>query len=344
MGKSSLCQREESGPWLKHEIRNLPDGPATLSYLPGVARYGPAHLALFGAARHITERAVFVAGPGATPTAVWAARAGAQVIAWHDSIAENLSLTYSLETNGCRAKQASVRHDHGDLTAHTCDLALLHLPRGRERQTEMIQLGAAMLRPGGRLIFVGATNEGVRAALRDATELCGQAGIVNRKGGYHAGVAYAPAEPLALPDVRFTDRTIELDGSLAVLRSCVGLFAHDRLDGGAAALIEAMQITAGTEILDLGCGTGLVGLVALRRGARLRATDVSARAVVGTRETLKANEASTTTEASDARVDLCVGAAAVASSTIDTVVTNPPFHSGPLAWTPETCKPLSRRP
>jgi 16S rRNA (guanine1207-N2)-methyltransferase len=322
LGELLPKQDEAGGSWVMGETQQLPDGPAALCYLPGVPRYGAAHLALFRAVRRITESTVFVTGPGAAPAAVWAARSGAEVIAWHDSIAEHISLVRSLAANGCRAKQASLRHDFSELNAHDCDLALLHLPRGREQQTEMLQLGVSMLRPGGRLVFVGATNEGVRAALRDAVELCGRAGIVSRKGGTHAGVAYAPSRLLPLPDVPIIDHVIELDGHAAVLRSYSGVFASDRLDGGAAALIEAMEIASGTQVLDLGCGTGLVGLAASVRGACLTATDVSARAVVSTERTLEANGVSAD------RVDLCVGATSVASAAIDTVVTNPPFHRG----------------
>ena len=104
--------------------------------------------------------------------------------------------------------------------------------------------------------------------------------------------------------------------------SSEGIFAHGRLDEGAMALIAGMQIEAGSRVLDLGCGTGLVGLTALRRGAKVTLVDISARAVAATRRTLAVNGYP------DAPVYLSVGTAAVAGQTFDTVITNPPFHRG----------------
>jgi 16S rRNA (guanine1207-N2)-methyltransferase len=48
-----------------------------------------------------------------------------------------------------------------------------------------------------------------------------------------------------------------------------GVFSHRELDGGARALINAMQIRDGMHVLDIGCGSGSVGLA-----AALRASDV----------------------------------------------------------------------
>ena len=48
-----------------------------------------------------------------------------------------------------------------------------------------------------------------------------------------------------------------------------GVFSHRELDGGARALINAMQIRDGMRVLDIGCGSGAVGLA-----AALRASDV----------------------------------------------------------------------
>ncbi len=321
-------ERNHITDWRHQETQQLPDGPATLVSFPGTITFGAAHSALFGAVRRIREAEVFVSGPGAAPTAVWAARSGARVVTWHEHVAEHLSVTHSLAENGCRAHQACLHWDFTDLVPRTVDLALVHLPRGRERQREALRLGVAMLCPGGRLVFVGATREGVRAALQDATELCGSAGIVSRKGGYHAGVTYAPQASLPLPTVDLDRYEIELDGLPTLVRSYAGVFAHDRLDAGAAALIEAMQIEAGTGVLDLGCGTGLISLAALRRGAAVTATDVSARAVISTQETLAANRPTLGRPSGEPQIHLCMGAAAVHSSSVDTVVTNPPFHRG----------------
>ncbi len=186
----------------------------------------------------------------------------------------------------------------------------------------MLRLAAAMLIPGGWLVFVGATHEGVKSARQQAAAIFGQAGIVARKGGYHAGLAQRPAGDFPFPEIHRTERHIIVDGLPTRLVSYTGTFAAERLDDGAAALIAGMQIAPGAHVLDLGCGTGLVGLAALRRGGRVVLTDVSARAVASARETLAANGYV------DVPVIHTCGAATLETGSFDTVITNPPFHQG----------------
>ena len=300
----------------------LPDGPIVTMRLPGVPEPGPGNLALFAAARNVAASHAFVSGPGATATALWVARAGAPMTYWTENAAEGQSLEASFAHNRLPAPHCFVQADFAGLESATCEAAFLHLSRGREIQEEMLRLTAAMLRPGGRLVFVGATREGVKSALKLAQTIFGRAGIVVRKGGYHAGLATRPDGDFHLPTIGRSERDIVVDSAPTRLVSYTGAFAADRLDEGAAALIAGMKIPSGAHVLDLGCGTGLVGLAALRRGAQATLTDVSARAVLSARETLAANGHP------DVPVVHACGAATVETATCDIVVANPPFHQG----------------
>ncbi|HOU12676.1 MAG TPA: methyltransferase [Anaerolineae bacterium] len=300
----------------------LPDGPASIARMPGVPEPGTGHTALFAAARHIHATRAFVAGPGLTATALWVARAGAAVTCWTENAAEGESLRASFTHNRLPAPHSFVQADFVGLEPATCEAALIHLPRGKDMQAEMLRLAAAMLRPGGRLAFVGATDEGVKSALEEARAIFGQVGIVVRKGGCHAGLAQRPDGDFPLPEIYRSERDIVVNGAATRLVSYAGAFAAERLDDGAAALIAGMRITPGARVLDLGCGTGVVGLAALRQGARVTLTDVSARAVVSARETLAANGYP------DAAVAHACGAVTIETATCDVVVANPPFHQG----------------
>jgi len=300
----------------------LPNGPVMMTRWPGVPEIGAANEALFAAARRVAAAHAFVTGPGATATALWAARNGARVTHWTDSAAEAASLEASFAQNNLPAPYSFVQADFTGLEPVSCDVAFVHLPRGAALQEEALRLAAAMLHPNGRMVFVGAKNEGVKGAVARARDIFGRAGIVTQKGGYHAGLAQRPEGEFPLPDVARAENDIEVDGVLTRLVSYTGAFAAQRLDGGAAALIAGMQIAEGTRALDLGCGTGLVGLTALRRGATVTFADVSARAVASTRDTLTANGYPGTP------IHLACGAAAEDAATFDVVVTNPPFHQG----------------
>lgn len=301
---------------------HLPNGAATLLRAPGVPEATAATAALLKAVCRVTAKRVFVMGPGATATALWAARTGAEVVTWTENLAEEHTLKATFAENGTPSPRSFLQADFAGLEPESCDLALIHLPRGRALQVEALRLGAALLRPGGRLYFVGATKEGVRSALAQARALFGQANILIRKGGYHAGIVPRPAGSFPLPEVLYEEHIVTVDETPTRLSSPAGVFASKRLDEGAASLIAGMRIAPGARVLDLGCGTGLVGLAALRRGARVTTVDVSARAVAATRRTLAVNGYPETA------AQLSIGVSAVAEERFNIVVTNPPFHRG----------------
>jgi 16S rRNA (guanine1207-N2)-methyltransferase len=307
--------------FIKRRI-TLPDSAVILARLPGVPEPGSATDALLQAARRLTGARVFIIGPGAIATALWAALQGGTVTYWTENLAEAESLKASFRLNHLGPSRVIVQPDFAGLMPASYAMALVHLPRARALQSESLALAAALLRPGGRLGFVGATREGVKGAHKEAQRIFGHAGIVVRKGGYHAGLAHRPEGEFPVPNVDYQTRPIAVEGIATQLVSCPGVFAGDRLDDGAAALIAGMKIAPDADVLEIGCGTGLPGLAALRRGARVTLVDVSARAVASARRTLAANGYP------DVPVLLSHGAATVEGQTFDTVITNPPFHQG----------------
>ncbi len=308
---------------LKHHSMTLPDGPLMLRRAPGVPAAEEATTALLAAARRLEGSSAFVMGPGATAAAVWAARSGAVVTVWTENAAEAETLCATFDATRLPAPRLLLQDDFTGLEAASYDMALLLLPRGRALQVEAWRVAAALLHPGGRLVFSGATHEGVRSAVADAGEIFGRASVVVRKGGYHAGLAERPAEgAFTLPEVHYKTHALILENAPTEMVSVAGVFAPGRVDEGAAALIAGMRIEAGMRVLELGCGTGLVTLAALRRGGSAVAVDVSARAVVTTQRTLAANGYP------DVVARLSVGAAALMGQRFDVVLANPPFHKG----------------
>ena len=300
----------------------LPNDPLMLVRALGVPQAQDATAALLSAVRRLHGERVFVAGPGATATAAWAARIGAQVTVWTSHLGEAETLRATFAENALPPPTLRLQADFAGLSAESQTLALLHLPRGRTLQREHLRLAAALLRPGGRLYVVGAKREGVKRAIEEARELFGRIGVLAKKGGYHAAVTERPEGAFALPEVTYETTDVRVAGEPTRLVSRSGVFAAGQLDDGAAALIAGMRVAPGQRVLDLGCGTGLVGLAALREGARVTAVDVSARAVASTRRTWAANGYP------DAESMLSIGASAVAQRRFDVVVTNPPFHKG----------------
>ncbi len=206
------------------------------------------------------------------------------------------------------------------------DLVLSHLPRGREVQRQLIRGAARVLRPGGRFIFVASTLVGVKGCVAYTRELFGRCGVVRQKKGYHVAMTVRP-DTLHIPrePEAYTRRRIRVHHVDVELVSKPGVFAWDRLDGGTERLIEAMEVGPADRVLDLGCGTGLAGLMAARRTAdgMVVLVDSDLRAARSAHRTLEANRVG------NADVLISDGiAGAVKGAVFDVVITNPPFHQG----------------
>ena len=102
-----------------------------------------------------------------------------------------------------------------------------------------------------------------------------------------------------------------------------GVFSRGEVDTGTRLLLEALPEEMCGEILDLGCGWGVIGISIARKWPETRVvmTDVNTRALDLSRENAKRNRAEVTCIESD-------GMAAVAGQAFDAVVTNPPIRAG----------------
>ena len=102
-----------------------------------------------------------------------------------------------------------------------------------------------------------------------------------------------------------------------------GVFSKGEVDTGTRLLLEALPEEMSGEILDLGCGWGVIGISIARKwpGTRVTLADVNTRALDLSRENAKRNRAEVTCVESD-------GMAALEGKAFDAVVTNPPIRAG----------------
>ena len=92
----------------------------------------------------------------------------------------------------------------------------------------------------------------------------------------------------------FQQFPILLRGEPATLVGKPGVWNWDDINAGTAALIESMEVQPADAVLDLGCGTGLIGLAAARLAPEGQVTlvDVNVAAVTCAQRTLAANHVS----------------------------------------------------
>mgnify|MGYP006285935401 CR=1 FL=1 len=231
----------------------------------------------------------------------------------------------TLEANQISNAAVELGDGCSELTPGSFDRVLSHLPRERAVQEELLRGAAAVLRPGGSLVFVAHRQAGIRPAVDFARDLFGRCGVIRQKKGYHVAMAVRPPErDYPLPEPQYTSHTVTLDGQETTVVGKPGVFAWDRLDDGTRALVSAMEIGPRDRVLDIGCGTGLAGVAAARRAPEGGVTlvDVDVRATRAARRTLAANAIS------HAEVHLSDAGADLPANEFDVVITNPPFHQG----------------
>ena len=119
-------------------------------------------------------------------------------------------------------------------------------------------------------------------------------------------------------DCEYTYRGIPLS-----FRTDAGVFSKGEVDTGTRILLEALPEEMSGEILDLGCGWGVIGISIAKKWPETNVTmaDVNLRALDLSRENAKRNRAEVICTESD-------GMAALEGRTFDAVVTNPPIRAG----------------
>ena len=112
-------------------------------------------------------------------------------------------------------------------------------------------------------------------------------------------------------------------GNAMTFRTDAGVFSKGEVDTGTALLLEALPEKMSGEILDLGCGWGVIGVSIARTWPEARVTmaDVNLRALELARGNAERNGAAAECIESD-------GMSALRGRMFDAVVTNPPIRAG----------------
>lgn len=128
------------------------------------------------------------------------------------------------------------------------------------------------------------------------------------------------------PEAGHDRRELEtvLRGSKLKFISDAGVFSKSGVDYGSKVLIEAMDFPSGSEVLDVGCGYGPIGLTAAKLATNGHVTmiDINSRAVELAKENAALNGIGNVTILES---DLF---SAVEGKVFDVVLTNPPIRAG----------------
>ncbi len=185
---------------------------------------------------------------------------------------------------------------------------------------DMLQIGHERLAVGGRMLAAidNPRDQWLNECLQRIFDK------VSRQASKR-GVLYSATKTAALKKRKeYAAEFAFRDGEQLIhLRTRPGVFSHRELDLGARSLIKAMAVSPNMRVLDLGCGSGAVGVAAALRaeGVRVDAIDSNPRAVESTAWAAERNAAPALT----ARLD-CDGTT-VPPASYDLVLANPPYYS-----------------
>ena len=112
-------------------------------------------------------------------------------------------------------------------------------------------------------------------------------------------------------------------GEALTIRTLPGLFSPGRLDAGTAAMLGFAEFAPGQRVLDLGCGAGVVGILAAKKcgEANVVLTDVDPRAV----EIARLNAAENGVPG--VKLVCSDGFRALDETGFDWILSNPPYQS-----------------
>lgn len=199
------------------------------------------------------------------------------------------------------------------------DGAVLFLPKSRELADYLLSTLAAHL-PGKPLWLVGEKRGGIEGASRQLARY-GKAWKLDSARHCQLWQADIPAGVCGVPQQALQRASAFEVGELTIY-SLPGVFSHGRLDVGTRLLLEQLDDLPVGEVLDFGCGAGVIGATIARRypDSHLHLLDVDAFALASSALTLDENDLHGNLIAGRGIDDAPSGLAAI--------VSNPPFHQG----------------
>lgn len=213
-----------------------------------------------------------------------------------------------------------------------CQQVIMLLPKGRRLARRWLIQAWQALSPGGFFYLAGAKAEGIQSIAKDAAALFGQGAVLGYKKGNRCLRFLKGMPPAPLPEwasepgiASGTWNTLEAHFGAQSLRlnTLPGVFSSEAIDQGTHLLLENLPDLNGEIVLDIGCGYGVIGILAALHGAaHVTLADSSLLAAACAQQNLAPNQVN--------------NAQVVCADLLDfdppapytTILSNPPFHSG----------------
>jgi 16S rRNA (guanine1207-N2)-methyltransferase len=253
------------------------------------------------------------------------------------SIMENSYLALKMTNN------TLLKNDNHDVNIIPCiDLpvdvhnyyhsVLIQTPKSRKLARRWLVQAYNALRDGGYCYVAGSNSLGIKSIIKDASEIFGNSSILAYKKGNRITLQKKNVEAMPIPDWAnepgiapgtWVEFSILLSNYSFQIRSLPGIFSYDRLDDGTCMLLSICNIPKGANVLDMGCGYGIIGMYAAHQGAGwVDFVDSDLLAIAACKASIEKNQITNTTVIPG---DLL---SSIDATKYDLILSNPPFHTG----------------
>jgi 23S rRNA (guanine1835-N2)-methyltransferase len=245
-----------------------------------------------------------------------------EVTSWSDSRTAHLATETNLAANGGRTVRFLRSTEQPD--AHY-DAVLWRVPRSMDLLRWQAHALHSALTPGTK-IWAGGMDKHLPDRTLEVLRQMGEVQVLPGKKKAHvfAGLTAVGPAPLVTPSPGFTANDFALE-----FTSSPNVFGAGRIDSGTRLLAERFdKMPDANRIVDLGCGTGILGLVAQRMQpqATVHFFDESYAAVAATEANYRLNIGDPNDTGAMFFAEDAIPV--IPNELYDVVLCNPPFHQG----------------
>lgn len=238
-------------------------------------------------------------------------------------LSNRFDLHQSLQQQGWQAQLSDF--DLSQVADQSIDALMYRVSKEKPVVHHIINEASRVLKVGGRLLISGEKNEGIKSYISKAKKLFdGACDAEKADKNYWLAELTRPSElgPM-LDDQGYRQLRITTSDQHYSFISKPGLFGWDKIDQGSAFLIDQLDAMLSKQsygrVLDLGCGYGFLSRHVISKCNALVATDNNIAAIQACNENLA--------EFDHADV-IAANCAEGITGPFDTIICNPPFHSG----------------
>jgi len=203
------------------------------------------------------------------------------------------------------------------------DLVILQFPKSKDELNFTLSMISEHVTANAKILIIGENKSGVKSINKLTQETLTSCDKID--SARHCILFLAAMKEQAVPfDLNnwYQYYTVELDDTNINVAALPGVFSQKSLDKGSAILLENLPSDPKGEILDFGCGAGVIASYIGKKfpSTQLSLLDVSALAVNSAEKTLSLNGLKGHVFASNSLSEV--------KTKYDHVVSNPPFHQG----------------